>query len=463
MDEISNLDAKSWWRIFLKCIKSKSISYGINKKRVERALKTQITKEIDQLEAEVESTPEKDDQWRLQYQRLKDMEFKEIEGYRTRIMGLPNYEQKEPDIQFYANLEKDRKQKSSIASLVDEDGFEHSDKTSLLNIVKSFYSKLYSPSKVNSTTQTKLLRNIKKKITTAHKAMLDAPFTKEEIRQAVKEMNINKSPGLDGIPAEFFQTYWHILEPKYVAYLAQIQKEGLDSLKNKSVTTILYKNKGNRNNLAYYRPIDLINVDVKIITKVLTNRLKPVLPTIIHKTQTAIDSRKINHTVHLIRDLIDYTNEQNIGACFLFLDQEKAFDRVDHEFLFKVMETFGIGKTFIDWLRMIYSNATMTVKVNGFLTEAIPILRGVRQGDPLSFFLYIFVNEILSLQLRANENIVGFQVGGEKIISMHYADDTTIAILQNRCFKEVYKELERYESATGAKVNYEKNHRTVAR
>ena len=456
MEEIPDLDAKSWWRIFLKVIKSKSTSYGKRKKKIERAVRFQITKEIDQLENDENSTPEKDERWRYLYQKLKDLEHKEIESYRTRIKGLPTYEQKEPDIQFYADLEKKRKQKSAITSLIDEDGKEHTNKEPLLRIVKSFYSKLYSPSKVNSTTQAKLLRNIKKKISAAHKTMLDTPITKEEVRQAVKEMNINKSPGLDGIPAEFYQTYWHILENKYHAYLTQVQREGLDPSKNKSVTTILYKNKGNRNNLAYYRPISLINVDIKILTKILTSRLKPVLPTIIHKTQTAIDSRKINHTVHMIRDLIDYTNEQNIGACFLFLDQEKAFDRVDHDFLFKVMESFGIGETYINWLRMIYSNATMTVKVNGFLTEEIPIRRGVRQGDPLSFYLYIFVNEILSLQLRANQNIVGFQVGGEKIISMHYADDTTIAILQNRCFKEVYKELELYEAATGAKVNFEK-------
>ena len=456
MDNVPNLDAKSWWRIFLKCIKSKTVEYGIDKKRVEKSLKQEITKEIDQLEKDEDSTPEKDERWRYLYQKLKDMEFKEIESYKTRIKGLPTYEQKEPDIQFYAELEKSRKQKSLIPSLLDKDGLEHSDKNSLLQIVKAFYSTLYSPSKVNSTTQTKLLRNIKKKISAAHKVILDAPITKEEIRKAVKAMNINKSPGLDGIPAEFYQTYWHILEPKYFAYLSQIQKEGLDPFKNKSVTTILYKNKGNRNNLQYYRPIALINVDVKIITKILTNRLKPILPTIIHKTQTAIDSRKINHTVHMIRDLIDYTNEKNLGACFLFLDQEKAFDRVDHDFLFKVMETFGIGEKYINWLRMIYSNATMTVKVNGFLTDEIPIQRGVRQGDPLSFYLYIFVNEILSLQLRANQNIVGFKVGGEKIISMHYADDTTIAILQNKCFKEVYKEIELYEEATGAKVNFEK-------
>ena len=456
LDDVPNLDPKAWWRIFLRCIKSKSLAYGIQKKRIEREIKTKIQQEIDQLETDDEITEEKDERCRLLYQRLKDIEFKEIEGYRIRIKGLPTYEQKEPDIAFYSNLEKSRKKKSVINSLIDKDGGEHSTRDSLLGIVEDFYTLLFSPSKVNPTTQVKLLKNIKTKVSTAHRDLLDAPFTKDEIRIAVKDMQANKSPGLDGLPAEFYQTYWHLLGDKYFNYIRLVQKENLDPWKNKSVTTLLYKDKGEVNDLANYRPISLINVDVKIITKVLANRLKPILPTIIHKTQTAIDTRRINHTVHMIRDLIDYTNEHDIGACFLFIDQEKAFDRVDHAFLFKVMESFGIGPTFINWLKMIYSNASMTVKVNGFLTKDIPVRRGVRQGDPLSFYAYIFVNEILSLQLRTNENIVGFQVGGERIISMHYADDTTIAILQNRCFKEVFKELEFYEQATGAKINMKK-------
>ena len=158
----------------------------------------------------------------------------------------------------------------------------------------------------------------------------------------------------------------------------------------------------------------------------------------------------------MIRDLIDLANSNDTEACFIFLDQEKAFDRVNHDFLYKCMRTFGIGDNFIHWIKVIYSNASTRIKINGFLTENIQLKRGVRQGDPLSFLEYIFINEIMALQLRKNPNIVGFQVGGEKIVSLHYADDTTICILQNRCFKEVYKELLDYEKGTGAKINYDK-------
>ena len=120
------------------------------------------------------------------------------------------------------------------------------------------------------------------------------------------------------------------------------------------------------------------------------------------------------------------------------------------------MKQYNIGDVFINWLQQLYSNATTTVLVNGYHTPKISLTRGVRQGCPISSLLYVLVIEILALQLRQNQNLVGFTVGGEKIISMHYADDAVIVIKQNQCFKEVYKELLDYEAATGAKINMTK-------
>ena len=101
---------------------------------------------------------------------------------------------------------------------------------------------------------------------------------------------------------------------------------------------------------------------------------------------------------------------------FIFLDQEKAFDRVNHNFLFKTMRDFGIGETFIDWIKLLYSNASAVLNINGFLSKPIPLNRGVRQGCPLSALLYVLVIEVFALQLRVNPNIVGFKVGGEKLL-----------------------------------------------
>ena len=121
-------------------------------------------------------------------------------------------------------------------------------------------------------------------------------------------------------------------------------------------------------------------------------------------------------------------NKNDDTAAFIFLDQEKAFDRVNHNFLYKTMAAFGIGETFIKWVSTIYSNATSVLSINGFFSDKIALKRGVRQGCPLSALLYVLVIEVLAIQLRLNPNIVGFTVGGEKIVSAHYVDDTTIII-----------------------------------
>ena len=178
---------------------------------------------------------------------------------------------------------------------------------------------------------------------------------------------------------------------------------------------MVYKKTGEIFLLTNYRPISLINTDVKIISKVLAERLLYVLPTVIHQTQTAVYGRKIDQNIHLVRDLIEIANRDDDTEAFLFLDQEKAFDRVNHNFLFKTMKTFGIGDTFINWVKTIYSNATSILNVNGHFSEKIPLHRGVRQGCPLSALLYVLVIEVLAIQLRLNPNIVGFKIGGEKL------------------------------------------------
>ena len=89
-----------------------------------------------------------------------------------------------------------------------------------------------------------------------------------------------------------------------------------------------------------------------------------------------------------------------------------------------------------------------------FLTDKIPLNSGVRQGCPLSALLYVLVIETLALQLRTNHNIVGFTIENDKLISTHYSDDAVIKITQDRCFKEVYKDLQLYEKGSGAKINH---------
>ena len=304
VNELPNLNPNEWWRIFQISIKSQSIEYGVHKTRVKNKLKNSLNRELEILETKSLLTLEEKGRLTYLQQQLKLLLIKEVEGYKVRLKGLPTHEVKEPNIKFYARLEKRNKSKSVINKLVYKDGSIHSDKKSLLRITTEYYRELYTPSPVNLQKQHKLIQNLKTSLSEEQKAELDAPLTKEELQRSVMGQNKSKSPGHDGIPAEFYQTYWGLIQDKFFQYVCYVQTHGLDEWKNMSVTTLIYKDKGDRDNLNNYRPISLINTDVKIITKALANRLKYVLPSIIHPSQTAIHDRRIDYTIHMMRDLI---------------------------------------------------------------------------------------------------------------------------------------------------------------
>ena len=458
VDSLTGLDAQRWWDVFLSAVRSKTIDYTSRKRLVEKTTRSLLHQDLLRLEAVTfdRLTPAQQGLYAHLKERLRVFEEKEVEGYRCRLKGLPQYEQSAPDIAFYATLEKRRARKALLGELADATGQVYSDIDHLIPIVTEFYQGLYTPLRVHLPTQSKLLANVGMRFSSLQRQQLDAPFTAQELHKAVLAMHDDKSPGIDGISAEFYKKFWYLLGARYFDFLTASKVTQFPLKKNISVTALIYKDRGAATDLANYRPISLLNVDLKILSKALTTRLGAVLSDVIHYTQTAVAGRQIDHTVHMLRDLIQLADNEDSAAAFIFLDQEKAFDRVDHDFLFRTMSTFGIGDSFLGWVKCLYSNAHTRVKVNGFLTANIPLKRGVRQGCPLSPLLYAFIIEILALQLRRNPEVVGFTVGGEKIISLHYADDAIITITQNCCFKEVYKDLKAYEWATGAKINYGK-------
>ena len=393
VNSLTLLDKQRWWDVFLTAVRSKTIFYTKQKHFVETTTRDLLRRDLLRLEAVPpdQLTPDQSALYGFLKEKLRLFEETQIEGYRRRTRGLPRYEQSEPDIAFYANLEKRSAQKGVIGELKDHTGRVFSDSAHLLPIADRFYRELYTPAVTSTPTQDKPLANIDRKISLAHRQMLDAEFTEQELQKAVLDLNDEKSPGIDGISAEFYKKFWYLLHAHFADFINAAKTSSFHSTKNTSVTALIYKEKGEVNDLMNYRPISLLNVDLKILSKALTNRLKCVLPSVIHHTQTAVDGRRIDHTVHMLRDFIQLANNDNLESAFIFLDQEKAFDRVDHAFLFRTMKAFGIGESFLNWIRQLYSNATTRVKVNGFLTDNIPLLRGVRQGCPLSPLLCLLL------------------------------------------------------------------------
>ena len=179
-----------------------------------------------------------------------------------------------------------------------------------------------------------------------------------------------------------------------------------------ALITLIFK-KGDRLEHKNWRPISLLNVDYKICTRTVAGRLLKVLHHVIHPNQTrGVKGRFIEENVALLRDIVDFTSETGQPAAILSLDQEKAFDRVDWDFLFKTLDHMGFGPSFVKWVRLFYNDIRSAILVGGYRSGFFFPSRGVRQGCPLSPLLYVISIEILAAALRSCPDILGLKAAG---------------------------------------------------
>ena len=152
-----------------------------------------------------------------------------------------------------------------------------------------------------------------------------------------------------------------------------------------------WKNKGkDRLDISNWRPIPLLNIDYKLLTKTLGQRLKTVFPGLIHKDQNGfVPGGSIFYSSHTIRDILFYCTKENIELILLALDYSKAFDSVDFEFIHKTFELFNFGENFRQWIKIIYNGGKSCITNNGFISECFEIKRSTRQGDPISPLVFI--------------------------------------------------------------------------
>ena len=222
--------------------------------------------------------------------------------------------------------------------------------------------------------------------------------------------------------------------------------------------TLIEKKGKDKRYLKSWRPISLINVDAKIASKAIAMRINKVIAKLVHCDQTAyVNNRYIGESNRLISDILEYTNENDIEAVLFSADFEKAFDSIEHPFLFAVLKSFGFGADFIQWIRTFFNNAESCAMNNGNSTGYFPLERGTRQGDPLSAYLFILVLEILLIQIRNNKDINGVVIYNREIKLSAYADDSSFFVVNTKSLRLIFNICESFEEFSSLKLNLEKS------
>ena len=290
------------------------------------------------------------------------------------------------------------------------------------------------------------------------KILCEGMISEEECLTALKEFKNNKTPGTDGFSAEFYKFFWSDLGTEMTAsFNYAFQKGSLSISQKRGIISLIPKKNKDKTLLENLRPISLLNVDYKILTKSIAKRLEKVLPKIINSDQTGyIKGRFIGENVRLIQDVMSHTKQEEKLGIAIFLDFRKAFDTIEWNYLRAALQTFNFGPDILNWFQVIYNQASSCVLHNGHASDFFLLERGVRQGCPLSGLLFVVGIELLARVLKKDPAIKGIRVGQKDIKITQYADDTTVLVRDLDSVTQLLKHLDKFKQISGLEINTNK-------
>ena len=353
--------------------------------------------------------------------------------------------------------EKERSKKKVISRIV-SDNIEYKNSPDIIRCFRQFYNSLFTSEGIDKNMAEFFLKDLPV-LSDEDRELCEGYLTLDEILVALKGMDNNKSPGPDGIPKEFYLSFFDVLGPVLVKVLNLAHDSRLSSSQRLSYITLLCKDSSASENMKNWRLISLLCVDTKIISKVITNRIRQVIGKLVHKDQTcSVPGRSILDNNHLLRNIEFYCDQKDLECAFISLDNEKAFGRVEYEFMFMVLKQYGFGDSLIQWIMTLYSDILSSVIVNNFISDPFKVTRGVRQGCSLSPLLYVLCLEPFACKVRADDSISGLKLPGSTDsakISL-YADDSTGICVDDYSIGRILYWSRKYGLASGSKLNMTK-------
>lgn len=346
---------------------------------------------------------------------------------------------------------------------MDDERNSYSTQQSIKEAATRHFSKLLTEDK-GTEDYSSMLQHMPKRVNQEMNIKLMKEVEEEEVRAAIWSLHSDKGPGPDGFPISFYREYWIMIKKDLLKMIRWVMKKGKMGGFTNSTYLALIPKENRPSSFSRFRPISLCNSAYKIISKILATRLKPHLPSMISENQGGfLPNRQISDSILLVQEAIHSSLSRKEKGFVLKLDLANAFDRVRHSYLFAVLHKMGFDPSFTNMIAACITGPWISPLINGRPCSAFQSSRGLKQGCPLSPYLFILMAESFSQALDHNRRIglitgIKIEQGAKSINHSQFADDTLLIGGASTTIARRFKKLlDQFMDYSRGKVNQAKS------
>merc|ERR1712015_316351 len=295
-----------------------------------------------------------------------------------------------------------------------------------------------------------------KKISQRQRDVIDRELTMKELDDALSTAKSKSSPGSTGFSYAFYKAFWNELKYHIFECYKEISiNKKLPDFLSRGIITLLPKGDKDRTKITNWRPVTLLDVLYKLLSKMIAKRINEVLPNILSADQAGfVKGRYIGECIRSTMDTLSWAKRNNKQGLLLLIDFKKAFDSISFKFIKNSMRFFGFGEGITEWVGILLNGFKAVINNGGNISREFDVARGCRQGDPVSSLLFILAIEIMCICIRSAKNIKGFKIENFRALLSLYADDCSIFLSNEEGeLRNVIKILDDFYRTSGLEIH----------